>query len=70
MTDEAENVSQDCSRLDKTYEVADLQEAVAVDEKIRGLEVAMKHVRRVDVFEAAKDLVDKVLEVADTKALF
>jgi hypothetical protein len=37
-------------------EVGDLQEAVAVDEEVAGLQVAVQDIRRVDVLEPAKDL--------------
>ena len=44
-------------------EIADLELAVGVDEQVAGLQVTMQHVRRVDVLEAAQDLVDEGLEV-------
>lgn len=43
------------------WRTAHLQVAVAVEEDVARLEVAVQHVGRVDVLEAAQDLVDKVL---------
>lgn len=43
-------------------EVADLEVAVLVDEDVGGLEVAVHDAGAVDVFEAAKDLVEEVLD--------
>lgn len=44
-------------------EVANLQFAVGIDEQVAGLEIAVQDVGRVDILEAAEDLVDKGLEV-------
>ena len=44
-------------------EVADGQVAVGVDEQVARLHVAVQHVGRVDVLEAAEDLVHEVLEM-------
>ena len=43
--------------------IADLELAVGVDEQVAGLEVTVEDVGRVDVLEAAQDLVDEGLEV-------
>ena len=43
--------------------ITDLELAIGIDEQIAGLQVAMQHVRRVDVLEAAQDLVDEGLEM-------
>lgn len=43
-------------------EVADLEVAVLVDEDVGGLEVAVHDAGAVDVFEAAKDLIEEVLD--------
>mmetsp|Transcript_28317 Transcript_28317/g.83162 ORF Transcript_28317/g.83162 Transcript_28317/m.83162 type:complete len:375 (-) Transcript_28317:10-1134(-) len=44
-------------------EVTHLEVAVAVEEEVGRLQVPVEHVCRVDVFEAAKDLVEEVLAV-------
>jgi hypothetical protein len=44
-------------------EIANLQLAVGVDEQVARLEIAVQHVGRVDVLEAAQNLVDEGLEV-------
>lgn len=44
--------------------VADLEFAVGVDEQVAGLEITVQDVCRVDVLEAAQDLVDEGLEVS------
>ena len=49
--------------------VADLKLAVGVDEEVTGLQVAVKHVGGVDVFEAAEDLVDEGLVVGVCEGL-
>ena len=43
--------------------IADLELAVGVDQQVAGLEVAVQHIGRVDVLQAAQDLVDEGLEV-------
>lgn len=45
-------------------EIADLELAVCVDQQVSWLKVTMQHVRRVDIFQAAKNLVDEGLEVS------
>ena len=42
-------------------EVADLEVAVGVEQQVGRLEVAVQHARRVDVLEAAQELVEEVL---------
>lgn len=44
-------------------EVADLELAIGVDEKIAGFEISMKDIGGVNVFETAENLVDEGLEV-------
>lgn len=44
-------------------EVANLQLAVGVDEQVSGLQVTVKDISRVDIFQSAQNLVDKGLEV-------
>ena len=44
-------------------EVADLEFQFIVNEEVSRIDVAVHNVSRVDVFQAAKDLVDKMLEV-------
>ena len=44
-------------------EIANLEFAVRVHEQVAGLEIAVQHVGRVDVFQAAERLVDEGLEV-------
>ena len=43
--------------------IANLQFAVGIDQEISGLQVAMKDIRRVDIFQSAQDLVDERLEM-------
>ena len=43
--------------------IADLELAVGVDQQIAGLQVAVQHIGRVDVLQAAQNLVDEGLEV-------
>ena len=50
-------------------EVADLELAVAVDEEVTGLEVAVEYARRVYVLEPPEDLVEEVLDVLVTERL-
>lgn len=45
-------------------EITDLELAVGVDEQVAGLQVTVENISRVDVFEAAADLINKVLEVS------
>lgn len=49
--------------------VADLELAVAVDEQVARLEVAVDHVRRVDVLDAAEELVEEELDVQVAEGL-
>ena len=44
-------------------EITNLEFAVRVHEQVAGLEIAVQHVGRVDVFQAAERLVDEGLEV-------
>lgn len=50
-------------------EVGNLELAVCIDEQITGLEVAMKNVGRVNILEAAKDLVNERLKVRVSQGL-
>lgn len=50
-------------------EVADFQHAIAVDEQIAGLDVAMQDACRVQILEAAQDLVQKHLDVVGGEML-
>lgn len=45
-------------------EIADLELAVGVDEEIAGFQIPMQYVRRVDVLQAAKYLIDERLKVS------
>lgn len=45
-------------------EVANLKLAICIDEQIARLQVAVKHVRRVDVFKSAKSLIEEGLEMS------
>jgi hypothetical protein len=49
--------------------IANLELAVGVHKQVSGLEIAMEHIGRVDVFQAAQDLVDEGLEVGVGKRL-
>jgi hypothetical protein len=49
--------------ISSTYKIADLKEAVRVDEKVGRFQVPVQHVGGVDVLEGPKNLVDKVLEM-------
>jgi hypothetical protein len=44
-------------------EITDLQLAIRVNQQVSGLQIAMKHIGRVDVLQSAQDLVDEGLEV-------
>lgn len=50
-------------------EIANLEVAVHIHEEVAGLEVAMQHISRVDVFQTAERLVDERLEVRVRKGL-
>jgi hypothetical protein len=45
-------------------EIANFELAVGVDEQVARFEVAVEHICRVDVFEAAQNLVDEGLEMS------
>ena len=49
--------------------VAHLQVTIRVDQQVRRLQVAMQHIRRVDVLQRPQHLVDEVLDVIQTQAL-
>ena len=49
--------------------IADLELAVGVDQQVAGLQVAVQHIGRVDVLQAAQDLVDEGLEMSVGKGL-
>lgn len=44
-------------------EIANLQLAIRVDEKVSGLQITVQNVGRMDVFETAEDLVNEGLEM-------
>ena len=44
-------------------EIANLELAISVDEQISGFQVSVQDVRRMDVLETTKDLVDEGLEM-------
>jgi hypothetical protein len=46
-----------------------LQVAVGLQQQVGRLQVSVQHVGRVDVLEAAQELVDEVLDVVDRKGL-
>lgn len=50
-------------------EIADLQLAVLVDQKVGRFEVPVEDVGRMDVFEAAKELVEEVADVLQSQGL-
>ena len=50
-------------------EIANLELAVGIDQQVTGLKITVKHVCRVDVLEAAENLVDEGLEVSVGKWL-
>jgi hypothetical protein len=49
--------------------IANLELAIGIDEQVARLQVAVQHVGRVDILEAAQDLVDEGLEVGIGKRL-
>ena len=48
---------------------ADLEVTGGVDEQVGGLQVAVQHVGRVDVLQAAQDLVEEVADVVVAQLL-
>ena len=50
-------------------EIADLEIASGVEEKIRRLQIAMQNVGRVDVLETPQDLVEEVTDVIIAQSL-
>ena len=49
--------------------IADLKIARGVEKQVGGLQIAMQNVCRVDVLEAAEDLVEKVADVIIAQSL-
>ena len=50
--------------------ITNLQVAIGIDQQIRGLQVAVQDIARMNVLEAAQDLIDKILNVIHAELLF
>lgn len=50
-------------------EIANLEHAIAVHQQVAGLDVAMKDAGRVQILEAAKNLVEKHFDVISRQVL-